>query len=435
MLARWRTLWADVRDSLWFVPGVLTVLAFGLAFVVIEIDRRAALDSALFRTWIFTGGVEGARGVLTAIAGGLITVTGVVFSVTIVALQLASSQFTPRVLRNFTADRGNQTVLGVFIATFTYTLLVLRTIRSGDEGEAAFIPRLGVAVAVALVLVSIGFLIYFINHSARSIQISLILDRVAERTLENVYRLFPEHIGHADEAVPDDPRRPDRSSVHVAADAAGYLQAVDGTSLFRLGGRKNVIIAMEPHIGEFLLPGQPLASVAPPNDADDEVVDGIHTAFVLGPERTPDQDLEFGIIEISDIAVKALSPSINDPTTAFRCIDRLSEILLVLGTRDPPRNERTDEGRVHYIGRHTEFERAVGLAFDQIRHFGAGNPAVAKKLVETLIRMEPLVPARRRPPLTEQRKAVLQDAGTQVENPADLASIERAAERMQVQNE
>jgi uncharacterized membrane protein len=194
---------------------------------------------------VFDGGVDGARGVLGTIAGGLITVTGVVFSVTIVALQLASTQFTPRILRDFTADRGNQLVLGVFIGTFTHTLLVLRTIRSAADGEDPFVPRVGVTLAVLLVLIAIGFLIFYINHSARSIQVAAILDRVTRRTLGDVHRLFPEPIGHADDAEPPDPRPAGRPSVTVAADAAGYLQAMDGRGLFELGRARRLVIAME----------------------------------------------------------------------------------------------------------------------------------------------------------------------------------------------
>ena len=410
MLARLHLIWTKVRDSLWFLPGVLTLVGAVLAITVTQAEQRGAFEGSMLRSWIFGGGVDGARGVLEAIAGGLITVTGVVFSVTIVALQLASSQFTPRLLRNFTADRGNQLVLGVFIGTFTYTLLVLRTVRSADEGEDPFVPRVAVTLAVVLVLVAIGFLIFYINHSARSIQVAAILERVTRRTLGDVHRFFPEQIGHADEAEPGDPRPPEQPSATVAADSAGYLQAVDGRSLFRLGKGRRLVIAMEPAIGDFVLPGQPLASVSPPGAVDDEVCRQVRKAFLLGPERTPEQDVEFGIVEISDIAIKALSPGINDPTTAHRCIDRLSEILLELGTRAPTRPWRTEEGHVHYLARHTTFERAVGLAFDQIRHFGADNPGIAGKLLETLTRLESLVPLSRRPVLAAQAEAVRERA-------------------------
>jgi uncharacterized membrane protein len=429
MLARLQILWAKVRDSLWFLPGVLTLVAAALAFWITLAERQGMFSSVVASSWIFGGGVEGARGVLSAIAGGLITVTGVVFSVTIVALQLASSQFTPRVLRNFTADRGNQLVLGVFIATFTYTLLVLRTVRSGGENGEPFVPRLAVTLAVVLVLTSIGFLIFFINHLARSIQVASILDRVARRTLQDVFRLFPEHIGRADEAYPPDPRRSGDSAT-VPAAGSGYLQAVDSRALFRLGERKRVVIGMEPHMGEFVLPGEALAAVSPSEAVDEEVVETIRTAFVLGPERTPEQDVEFGIIEISDIAIKALSPSINDPTTAFRCIDRLGEILLALGTRNPPRAERTRDGQVHYLARYTSFERAVGLAFDQIRHFGASNPAIAKKLLQVIAQLLELVPSERRGPLAGQAEAVLRAARKAIESPPDLAAVEEAAGRL-----
>ncbi|HEU0302351.1 MAG TPA: DUF2254 family protein [Longimicrobium sp.] len=210
MLARLRLAWTKVRDSLWFLPCVMTLAGAVLAIAITQAARRGAFDVEVLRSWVFGGGVDGARGVLEAIAGGLITVTGVVFSVTIVALQLASTQFTPRVLRNFTADRGNQLVLGVFIGTFTYTLLVLRTVRSADDGESPFVPRVAVTLAVVLVLVAIGFLIFYINHSARSIQVAAILGRVARRTIGDVRRLFPEQIGYADEAAP--PTRARRSS-------------------------------------------------------------------------------------------------------------------------------------------------------------------------------------------------------------------------------
>jgi uncharacterized membrane protein len=430
MLARVRLAWARGRDSLWFLPGVLTLLAALLAFVVTEAERRGAFDADMLRSWVFGGGVEGARGVLGAIAGGLITVTGVVFSVTIVALQLASSQFTPRILRNFTADRGNQLVLGVFIATFTYTILVLRTVRSAADGEDPFVPRVAVTLAVVMVLVAIGFLIFYINHSARSIQVAAILDRVASRTIGDIHRLFPEQVGHADDANPPDPRPPEHDAVTVAADAAGYLQVVDARSLFRLGKGKRLVIAMEPYIGDFVVPGQPLASVSPPAEVDEEVCRQVRRAFLLGPERTPEQDVEFGIVEISDIAIKALSPGINDPTTAVRCIDRLAEVLLALGTRHPPDPWRTEEGRVHYLARHTTFERAVGLSFDQIRHFGASNPAIVRRLLEVTTRLASLVPAPRRAVLLAQAEAVLHDARARIESAADRAGVEGTMKRL-----
>lgn len=425
MLARLRLAWMRTRDSLWFLPGTFTVFAAVTAFALTQAELRGAFDVEVLRSWVFGGGVDGARGMLQAIAGGLITVIGVVFSVTIVALQLASSQFTPRVLRNFTSDRGNQLVLSVFIGTFTYTLLVLRTVRSASDGESPFVPRVAVTLAVLLVLVSIGFLIFFINHSARSIQVAAILDRVAARTLGQVHRQFPERMGHADDAVPD-PGVPGREWATVTADAAGYLQVVDGRGLFRLGEGGGMLIAMEPELGDFVLPGQALARVSPPGALDDEVRGRVRQAFVLGSERTPGQDTAFGLVEIADIAVKALSPGINDPTTALQCIDRLSEILLALGTRRAPDPWRTERGEVHYLARELAFGRAVSVAFDQVRHYGASNPVVASRLLAALARLAEQVPPARRTPLHAQGRAVLADARARTENAEDLARVEEA---------
>jgi uncharacterized membrane protein len=192
-MARIRALWSGIIDSLWFLPAVMTAAGGALALVLVRLDASVVgpLESSDLG-WLFTGGAAGARGVLAAISGSLITVTGVVFSVTIVALQLASSQFTPRVLRQFMSDRANQLVLGVFIGTFTYSLLVQRTVRAVlEEGGTAFVPSVSVTVAVILALVSIGFLIFFIDHAARSIQADVILQRVTHDTLDAIHLRLP----------------------------------------------------------------------------------------------------------------------------------------------------------------------------------------------------------------------------------------------------
>ena len=429
MLARMQIWWAYARDSLWFIPAIMTIAAAALAAAMVWAERDGLLPSEGLAThMVFGGGAEGARGVLSAIAGGLITVTGVVFSVTIVALQLASSQFTPRILRNFTADRANQLVLGVFIGTFTYTLLVLRTVHSGTSEHPAFVPRISVTVAVGLVLVSIGFLIYFINHSARSIQVSFILDWVVHPALRDVEGIFRERHGSPDPEHPADPRDPRVPSGVVNAHRSGFLQAVDGATLLGLGERMQVVIAMEPHVGEFILAGEPLASVTPAPAAESaELQAAVRRAFVLGPERTREQDVEFSVIEIADIAVKALSPGINDPTTALHCIERVSEILLALGTRGEPRIWRTRAGKVHYVARDATFERSLSLAFDQTLHFGADNPVIARRLLYAIARLRRQVAPRHHPALDEQRTAVLRAALAAITDPGERSALEAMA--------
>jgi uncharacterized membrane protein len=175
-LIRWATTKAMLlKGSLWFIPTLLVLGAFALAFVTVVVDRRFEGSRAQATWFLFGVGAEGARGVLSAIAGSIITVTGVVFSITIVALQLASTQYSPRVLRTFLEDRANQVVLGVFIATFTYSLLILRTVRGESDDLDAFVPSISVSTALLLGIVSVGLLIFFINHIAQSIRASVII--------------------------------------------------------------------------------------------------------------------------------------------------------------------------------------------------------------------------------------------------------------------
>lgn len=420
--------WVKVRDSLWFTPGLLTLLAALLAALLIAAEQYQWLPWQQSASWLFGSGADGAQQVLSSIASGLITVTGVVFSVTIVALQLASSQFTPRLLRNFAADRVNQVVLGVFIGTFTYSLLVLGVIQHSGPGQEAFVPQLAVIVAVVLVLISIGCLIYFINHAAASIRVSIILDKVAQQTLEQI-KVNSAHRGEQlDDEAPAALSWDDRQAAPVTAAEAGYLTAVDSRPLFQLGHDRQLIIRMECDVGQFLLPGQKLASVLPAERLAEDVVRVVRQAFVLGVERTPEQDIEFGIIEISDIAVKALSPAINDPTTALHCIDRLGQILLALAHASPPPDPRTQSGRAHFIGRHLSFEGAVGLAFDQIQHYGVDNPAIVKKLLATICELLRLVPAERRPALIAQAEVLLEAAAASISLASNRREIEPLAD-------
>jgi uncharacterized membrane protein len=424
-----KTAWATIRDSLWFVPGGLTLAAVALAVGLMGMERSGLLWSGAPPPWVYQGNAEGARTVLSAIASSLITVTGVIFSVTIVAVQLASSQYTPRVLRNFSSDRGSQMVLGIFIGTFTYSVLVLRTVRAGGGGTAELVPRLAVTGSIALLLVCVAALIYFIHHVVNLIQVTNIIDRITRETIGNVHKLFPEHIGRADDSSTPDPRLPEHASAPVCAAESGYVQFVHEDRLFELGSRERVVMGMVPKLGDYVLEGRPLVAVwAGGAPVDAELERRIRRAFVLGPDRTPHQDVEFGMVQISDIAIRALSPSTNDPTTAIRCIDRLAEILARLGSRDPPEPRRTRDGRVCFVASYTTFDIAVKVMFDDIRHFGAKIPLIAEHLLEVLAELVVLVPEGCREPLAQQARAVLHSAREQITNPRDLADVEAKAE-------
>jgi uncharacterized membrane protein len=426
-----RALWHDVVDSLWFLPGLLTLVGGALAVLLVKYNDAILGDIAADDVWwVFGGASGGAMAVLQAIAGSIITVTGVVFSVTIIALQLASSQFTPRVLRQFMADRSNQLVLGVFIATFTYSLIVLRTVRSGDESE--FVPAVAVTGAVLLALISIGFLIYFIDHVASSIQAAVVIDSVATSTLGVVARVFPDTVSNG-----NDPERPLAEELTPAGDAeayevrgtkAGYVQAIERKRLAGLAREHDLLIRMEIEIGAYVLPGQVVMRAWPgihvSAGLSDELIDGI----VQGLERTPHQDVKHGIMEIMDIAVKGMSPSVNDPTTATNSIQRLGQVLLDMAWRERGDSvEKDDAGNVRLIVRRPRLADSVDVAFHQIRHYSAQNATVMIVLIETLADLAALSPRAARSAFTDQLDAVLRTARSQIEDHTDRARVEVAA--------
>lgn len=417
-MPRIAALWKQVTDSLWFLPAVITLVGAISAFLLIRIDRSEIGFSPDELWWLFGGGAEGARGVLGAIAGGIITVTGVVFSVTIVALQLTSTQFTPRVLRQFMADRANQLVLGVFIATFTFTLLVQRTVRSGDESGGEFVPAHAVTAALVLALVAIGFLIFFIDHLARSIQAEAIIHRVAHDTLAAI------HAFGEDTSVEESPTLPPAETAHVlVAKRAGFLQALDDGALFERAVKHDLVLRIDVPMGGFVLPGQPLA-FAWGGTWKDEIQNELRERFVFGANRTPHQDVGLGIIELVDIAVKALSPSINDPTTAMTAIHEIGHVVLEVGRRATgDLHVDSEDGRPRVVRPRLGFASAVHLAFDQLRHFGASNPAVAMRIATVLRTLLTLLPEARHPPLHAQLSLLRSDVEREVQDLHDRARV------------
>ena len=423
--------WRRIRDSLWFVPGLITVAAVGLAAALVELDATIQAGRPADYYLAFGGGAEGARGVLSAIATSTVTVTGVVFSITIVALQLASSQYSPRVLRNFSNDRINQTVLGVFIATFTYSLLVLRTVRAG-EGEQLFVPSISIGVAIALALLSVGCLIFYIHHVARSIRAAVIIDRAAQDTRVVIDRLFPEARGELDPAG-HEVDLPEMQPVVITAPRSGYLQIVDGDALFHLAEQERLTLRVEPSTGAFVFAGEAIASLWSPIADGDQLASlsqRVRAAFVFGPEPTLEGDVEFGFRQIADIAIKVLSPAMNDPTTAVICINRLAELLVRLGNRRlSTEARRSEDGRLRLVTPKPQFQRAVDLSFDQICHYGSGDPVVAVHLLQTLGRIAGLVPPDRRGPLARQIWSVLYAAKEAITEPADRDRVQRAGDQ------
>ena len=413
-MSKLQVLWLRISRNLWFLPGVMTIAAIALSVVTIIVDDWLIATGRARQMWfVFGVGAEGVRGVLSSIAGSIITVTGVVFSITVVALQLASTQFTPRVLRTFIDDRSNQLVLGVFIGTFTYSLLILRFVRSESDGVGAFVPSVSVTVAMALALLSVGCLIYFIDHIAHSISASAVIDRLTREAVATAKHAFPREIGRpASGEAPAAQWIPDSEPMLVRTDDKGYLQIVQEDALLALSPSGSLVVRMEGRIGEFFNSGDVLASVWVHGAAVPEgLARRIRGAFVLGIEPTGPQDVVLGVTRLVDVAVKALSPGINDPTTAAMCLDGLSEVLIVLGGRAAPDPVReANGGRVRLIAQRPSYDEVVDLAFSQITHYGAADPAIRQTLRKTIERVMGRIPSERQRPLVEQASRLAEAA-------------------------
>ena len=382
--------WYRLQASFWFVPALMTAAAILLSFVTTAIDKGFLYREDIQQWWIYRGGPDGARTVLSVIAGSMITVAGVVFSITIVVLTLASSQFGPRLIRNFMNVRANQMVLGTFVANFTYCVLVLRTVNA--TVEARFVPSFSVTIAIVMSLFGLGVLIYFIHTVSESIQAQNITARVRRDLGNAVDRIFPEKLGQQENPLNGSIKRDykipttcDREVCQVKAEQSGYLQALDNDALMRIAVEEDLLIHLGYRPGNFITRGSVLVTVWPGEKVDETLSRKINAIFIMGPERTLEQDVEFAISQLVEIAVRALSPGINDPITAITCIDWLGAILCQLASRKMHSSHRYDDkNKLRVICKLFTFEGMVDAAFNMIRQNSQSVAAVSIHLLETI---------------------------------------------------
>jgi len=424
----WRYLWA----SLWFLPGVLVLAAVLLAVMLVDLGVR--VDSEALQRWprLFGAGAAGSRGMLQVIATSMITVAGVVFSITIAALAQASSQYSSRVLRKFMSDRTNQLVLGVFVSIFVYCLVVLRTIRGGDEG--AFVPSLAVLGGIILSFVGIGFLIYFIHHIATSVQAAYIVAGVARETRQAIDHLFPQRLGEdPDEDVvePVPALLRERTAQPVPARQTGYIQAVDLDALLAFARDRQLVVRMEHGIGDFAIEDTTLVSLLPRGRADamvdDATIEQLNAAYAIGRQRTVVQDAAFGIRQIVDVAVRALSTGINDTTTAVLCVDHLAAILVRLARRHIDSPYRYEGAELRVIACGSTFADLLSGAYDEIRRNGAGHVTVSSRLIGALNQLAGVTTSRqRRQALLDQALALQEAVQRSICAPAEREELAHA---------
>jgi uncharacterized membrane protein len=391
MSIRIQSILDELQSSLWFVPTLMVVFAIGLAVGLLQLDTALSPEEIGLEWLAFGGGASAARSILGTIGGSMVGVVGVLFSVTVVALTLAAQQYTPRVLREFTSDRSNQIVFGMFIGTFVYCLMVMRSVRGDGYGD--FVPSFAVTGAMILAIVSLGSLIYFIHHVTVSIQVSYLIAQLARETHDSIDRLFPEPVGRdADEVVDANSSSlepcPGRQML-VRSPRSGYIQTLDHDALLKYAAERGVVVRLEQRIGEFVSQGMPLAVVWPVDGAGGNAgCEDLADCFAIGSVRTMHQDAEYGVRQILDIAVRALSPSMNDPTTAVTAIDYLGSILHHIGNRDIPSPFRKDNrGRLCVIARGANFETMANLAFNEIRQYAEGSVSVIIRVLQVAAKL------------------------------------------------
>lgn len=361
----------------------MVIGAIMLAGAALAVD--VGLSRATLPGWVYAGGADGARSLLATVAGSMVTVAGVGFSITIVALVLASTQFGPRLLSLFMRDATSQATLGTFTGTFTYCIVVLRTIRGADEGGTGFVPQVAVTVAIGLTLLSVAVLIYFFHHVAVSIQAPKLVAKVARDLDHAIDRLYADSGGHVRPAPEaDDVPNPDTDGIIMAA-ATGYVQVVDDAALLAQASRLDLCVKLVARPGLFVVRGNPVLFVRPRERVDEEVTEGLQSTFIIGDVRTPEDDIEYSVRQLVEVALRALSPAINDPFTAMAAVDWLGAALARLAAKEFPSRYRYDEaGRLRIVADISTFGGITHTIFSRIRHYGGTSPVVLNRLLEAI---------------------------------------------------
>ena len=449
-----------LRTNLWLVPTLQVVVAVALFALTYVLDRTASRGDLTLPSWVSNGSADAARQILTTIAAAVITVVTLVFSITIVALTLASTQFGPRMLRNFVRDRGTQVTLGTFVATFVYAILALGLIEHGANGD--FTPRLSVTVALGLVLASLGVLIYFIHHIARSIQLPQVIASIARDLSLAIDTEVATNAAARDRARDVEEREPARrragsrsstptaevpgptaeaeapapastapaaaAPATIAAPRSGYLQFVAYDTLVAIAADNDAVIRLLHRPGHFVVEGLPLATVWPAAAAPG-VARRLERAHVTGPHRTLTQDLAFAIDQLVEIAIRALSPAVNDTFTALTCIDWLGDALCKISARWNPRTVHRDaHGAIRVILAEVSYERFVERSFDKIRQAGRGMPAVMIRQLDALTKVLHYADEAQRAPLVAQADMILRSSEESVPADGDRADVRNSYE-------
>lgn len=394
MNARLIKLWNDLQSSYYFIPGLMAFGAVFLALMTAQIDQNLDADLVSSLGVFHSNTADGARAILTTIAGSMMTVASVTFSITMVAVTSAAGQYGPRLIGNFMRDRANQFTLGTFTSTFIYCILILRIARTGDSPDienavTEFVPNISLLVALALTLFSVGVMIFFIHHIPETLNVGNITGRVGRKLRADIETLFPGEIGDQDKCEDDDFPLGDykrENATYITAQIEGYIQAVNEDALLEWAGEHNAIIRLEYRPGDFVTRGDVLFYVWGDNlDPNEALLKKLRASYAMGQERTAHQNILFLADELVEILARALSPGINDPFTAINCMNWFHSTIKTLMERKPPSPFRRDKsGQVRIIAYPVSFERFVDNICDQSRSYVAADRNACIKMLGIL---------------------------------------------------
>jgi uncharacterized membrane protein/NhaP-type Na+/H+ or K+/H+ antiporter len=424
LTARFRKLLAALLEAFWLLPSLMVVGGVLLAVGLVEFDRSGAVPQSLLHSaWLYSGAGTGARTLLGAVASSTIGVAGTVFSITIAALSLAAGQMGPRLLRNFTKDRGNQFTLGAFLGTFSYALMVLRSVRTNSEGE--FVPHVSLSVGILLAFVCVATLVFFVGHMAELINVDQVVELVSADVGSAIERLTTDQ---------PQPAPPDqafwRDAEPLKDMRRGYLQQLDASGLADWAQERKTAIRMLVRPGDYVFPGASIAVMMPRREDAEAAILG---ATALGPQRASSADLEFAIRQLVEVAVRALSSGINDPYTAISVLDRLGAALCDLQPLFLTSGVHLRDHRPVLVVPAVTYDGLVDAMFHMIRQNASSSAAVLIHLLEVLT----AVAACERNPerldaLERHADLALGDAERNVGTPADLADIRKRREAFEL---
>lgn len=394
---------SELRASYWFIPSLMVIGAVLLSVLTVWLDGQIKSDWPEKIPFVFSNRPDGARSLLATVAGSMITVASVTFSLTLLAVSHATGQFGPRLLNNFMRDRGNQFTLGTFTATFIFCILVLRTVRTAEElpigvdsAEGVeilgiFVPHISVTIALVLSLCSVGVLIYFFHHIPESIRLSNVVSGIGKLMTKSIDELFPEQIAFAQpeeveetsrEVLPDDFLT---NSVSITKDASGFLQTIDDDGVMHVAKQHGLIVHLTHRPGDFYCSGRELMQVWPAENVTDEVRAQLAAVVAIGAHRTMNQNTMFAFDQLVEVAQRALSPGVNDPFSAMDCINWLETGLVDLTQRKPPREFRySEEGKLRVFAQALKFEDFCDAVFGQLRQYVAADRNASRHMIRSI---------------------------------------------------